>query len=300
MSFAEEFGFGVRNGTNPLSASRINRFLNAHNRIDEIVEYIESSEIGELRLNEPPLDEERGRRASQAFASNPHITEISFRPSYNVAIRDLLTWFSIGGETLIHMTSLGKVIIQMDAVTSAQDYDALFALLLTSTSLQELVVFCCRYDHASVPVNLNLRRHCSLSRAAFTSLFDGVAESTLQKLTLVQGVVQFLYFDTDIESLARMIAQSSLEEVTLVYPPIWSALLRTEHVKNLDFVLSRIGNDATRLRINREWKPLLSANTPMGLWPRILEKAHAETCHGPADIIFYLLREKPDLVPPAP
>jgi hypothetical protein len=295
MSLAEEFGLGVWNGTNPLFASRINRVRNAHNRIDEIVEYIESSEIGGLRLDEPPVDEERGRRVSQAFASNPHITEISFRPNYNVAIWDLITWLSISRETLIHMTSLEK----MDAVTPAQDYDALFALLLTSTSLQELVVFCCSHDHSCSPVDFIQSGHCFLSRVAVTSLCDGVAESTLQKLTLVQGVLRFLHLKPDVESLARMIAQSSLEEVTLV-PRVWSALLRTEHVKNLDFVLSQIGNDASQLRINRKWKPLVSANTPMGLWPRILEKAHAETSHGPADVLFYLLREKPNLVTPAP
>jgi hypothetical protein len=44
---------------------------------------------------------------------------------------------------------------------------------------------------------------------------------------------------------------------------------------------------------------LLSANVPLALWPHILKKAHTapETSHGPADILSFILREKPDLVP---
>jgi hypothetical protein len=68
----------------------------------------------------------------------------------------------------------------------------------------------------------------------------------------------------------------------------------------LDFALSRIANDDARhLRINRKWKPLLGADMiPLGLWPHILEKAHTspDTSHGPVGILFYLLRENPDLV----
>lgn len=79
-----------------------------------------------------------------------------------------------------------------------------------------------------------------------------------------------------------------------------SALKLTAPVQNLDFAFTQIGDDTreAHLRINRKWKPLIvSANTLLALWPHILEKLHAspETSHGSVDILFYLLRQKPDL-----
>jgi hypothetical protein len=79
------------------------------------------------------------------------------------------------------------------------------------------------------------------------------------------------------------------------------ALLRTQPVQNLDFSFRNIVDKCdkfrrTRMKINREWKPLLRATIPLGLWPQILEKSTRETSHGPTGILFFLLREKPDLV----
>jgi hypothetical protein len=142
-----------------------------------------------------------------------------------------------------------------------------------------------------------------VSQAAFTSLCDGVAESTLHKLTLVTLNVEEAHREAAAGSLARAISVSLLEDVSIDYYSTYLALLRTEHVKNLDFACSHEDYSPRqleiKLRINRKWKPLLTANTPLGLWHRILEKAHTspETSHGPVNILFYLLKENPDLVP---
>jgi hypothetical protein len=119
-----------------------------------------------------------------------------------------------------------------------QDCDALFPLLLTSTSLQELhVTFRNRCDDdvmsalghflvgsSLVTFDIHL---CDmiLSQAAFTSLCDGVARSSLHKLRLV-GANAFRVFNLEIanESLARAIVESSLEEATISISCLCSAL----------------------------------------------------------------------------
>jgi hypothetical protein len=102
--------------------------------------------------------------------------------------------------------------------------------------------------------------------------------------------------ETAAEFLARAIFQSSLEQVHVTPQMIWPLAL-TRPVRDLDFAFDEFfeGN----LIINRKWKPLLSANVPLGLWPHILKKAHAspELSHGTVGILFILLKEKCDLVP---
>jgi hypothetical protein len=117
-------------------------------------------------------------------------------------------------------------------------------------------------------------------------------------LRLGRGYFEGSNLETAAECLARAIAESSLEQL-FVENQMRSVLSRTTLVRNLDFAFSTIGDDELSLKINRKWKPILNANIPLGLWPRILEKAHASpgTSHGQEGILFVLLREKPDLVP---
>lgn len=136
-----------------------------------------------------------------------------------------------------------------------------------------------------------------LTEAAFVSLCDSVAGSQLRKL--VVGLKNDSFVEKAAESIARAIAESSLEEVWIFSSPDWSAISHTLPVQNLDFAISQIRDGgATLMTVNRKWKPLLTANVPLALWPRIFAKAHAspETSHGPAGILFHLLREKPDLM----
>jgi hypothetical protein len=128
-----------------------------------------------------------------------------------------------------------------------------------------------------------------------------VAGSQLRKL--VVGLEDGVFVESASESLARaIIAESSLEEVWIMSTQDWSALLHTPlPVRNLNFHTvseTRELGATTQMTVNRKWKPLLTANVLLALWLQILEKAHAspETSHGPAGILFHLLRERPDLV----
>jgi hypothetical protein len=311
-----------------LVASLISRVLTKPSRLDEIVASIETGDIDRLCLDEPPVDAEFGRRVSQAFASSPYITEIHFRPNSGVAMRDVITsWFSIGGETLVHITNLQKIVLygyDYACFMSDQDWDLIYPLLLTSTSLQELRVTPYRFGNSDRVMralalylgaaslrNLEFVTSSSVSEAAFTSFCDGVARSSLQKLTLGHTLVGKANLETAAESLARMISESSLEEVTLEgvtrRESLCSALLGTTPIRDFDFAFRQIefrhtfaqyGDDTNRLKINRKWKPLLVANIPLGLWPHIFEKSHTspETSHSPEDILFFFLRQKPDLL----
>jgi hypothetical protein len=311
---------------NDLTAYNINRVWNKNqrNHLDEIVAFIETGVIDRLCLGVPPVDEKLGRRVSHAFASNPHITEIHFTPFHrhgpypgrDATMRDVITWFSIGGETLVHMTNLQKIVLygyDHASFMSDQDWDLIYPLLLTSTSLQELRVTpyrfgngdrvmraLIRYLGAASIRNLDFSTGSSVSKAAFTSFCDVVAKSSLQKLTLEEKLVRTENVETAAESLARAISESSLEKVTIRSAYLRSALLRTTPVRDFDLAFSQGGLFKDCLKINRKWKPLVGANIPLGLWPHIFEKSYTSPqstrSHSPEDIIFFFLREKPDLL----
>jgi hypothetical protein len=306
MTLAQELGLGTFQRV-ALRASRLNRVDNVEGRVDEIVHFIESDAryltLQYLSLDEAPIEENLGHRLSQAIVSNPHFN-IMFMSS-GVA----LPWIASRG-TLVHMTNLYSTRISIDSDTSIQHWNALLSLLLTSASLRELRVSfkggCdaalmsafAQYVKAGSIRYLTLCVPSLLSETAFASFCKGVAQSSLQTLALVDNEEAAL--ETFAECLARAIAESSLEQVGLDIE-VRSALSSTTPVKDLDFVFSPTVHiyEYPTLKINRKWKHLLSANIPLGMWPHILERAHAstETSHGPLGILFRLLRQRPDLVP---
>jgi hypothetical protein len=311
QSLAEELHDGPADGRSYLSTSKLNRVENVNDRFEAIAQYIESSDVKGILLDEAPADEEFGHSVSQAVLSNPHFTTIVFWPDDYVAMRDLIPWVSCHGTTLVHLRSLVKVDITGAERFSMHDWNFLLTLLRTSESLQELEIFLfgrnkredavmsaiARYLGGSSLtkfkyINTYLRR-VSMTGAAFASLCDGIAESSLRELTLPFDVA---HVETAAEFLSRAIVQSSLEHVD-VTSQMLSALIRTAPVRDLNFAFSE--NNEGYLIINRKWKPLLSANVPLGLWPHILKRAHAspEASHGKAGILFFLLKEKCDLVP---
>jgi hypothetical protein len=82
-----------------------------------------------------------------------------------------------------------------------------------------------------------------LSEAAFVALCNAVALSTARELTLRGTLFRELNLETAAESLAWMIVESSLEEVTVEGSvSTWSeslvpALKRMAPVRNMDFTL---------------------------------------------------------------
>jgi hypothetical protein len=303
MSLAQELHPGI--GNKYLYVSRINRLENLQQRIDEIVGFIKSNNhLKRVILDESPRGEELRHGLSQAIVSNTRITDIRIdhRPCDR---QHMFAWITSWG-TLEYMTSLKTVIVSRASDMSLQDWDLLVPLLLTCKSLQELEVFSCddaamsvfsRYLGGLSLISLSLHGHINLSEAAFSSLCDGLAGSSLRMLRLYCSVRR-ASVDTAAEHLARAIEESSLEEVWVESTLLRSALLWTTPVRNFGFCVSH-GNSEVHVRIHRKWKSLLSANIPLALWACILEKAHVspETCHSPVGILFYLLREKPDLVP---
>jgi hypothetical protein len=289
-----------------LRASRLNRVDNAQGRVDEIVHFIESDTryltLQYLSLDEAPIEETLGHRVSQAIVSNNHF--IVMQMSSNVA----LPWIASRG-TLVHMTNLYSTRISVDSDTSIQDWNALLSLLLTSASLSQLrVSFKDRCDDALMGVfaqylragSIRFLRICIpslLSETAFASFCEGVAQSSLHSLALIDNEEADL--EKFAECLGRAIAESSLEEVGMDIK-VRSALSSTIPVKDLDFVFSPTLHvvEYPTVKINRKWKHLLNANIPLGMWSHILERAHSstESSHGPLGILFCLLRQRPDLV----
>jgi hypothetical protein len=311
LSLATELHLSA-DGNSYLDTSRLNDIENVNNRVGAIVQLIESINMKGLLLDEAPASEELGRRVSQAVLSNPHFTSIVFWPGDNVALRDLIPWVSCHGTTLVHMRSLVKVDITGAEHLSMMDWNFLFSLLRTSISLQELEIYffgrngredavvsaIARYLGGSFLTNFKYTNtslpRVSFSEAAFASLCDGIAKSSLRELTLTYFCLS--HVETAAEFLARAISQSSLEHVDVKAQMLW-ALTRTKPVRDLNFAFSQ--SNEGNLIINRKWKPLLGADVPLGLWSHILKKAHTspETSHGTVGILFILLKEKCDLVP---
>jgi hypothetical protein len=183
-------------------------------------------------------------------------------------VQHVVKWLTTGGETLVHIKNLEKIVVRgFDHDMSAEDWEEMFQLLLTSTSLQELQVIRFRNGNGDRAMSAltqylvaassaSLRKFelvisNSVSDCAFASLCDGVANSKLQKLALGNNVVDEAYLATAAESLALAISRSSLEHVR-IGSQMCSALLHTEHVKNvfaslreLELVTSNSMSDAT-------------------------------------------------------
>jgi hypothetical protein len=279
------------------SASLFNKVWNASVRIEPFVNYITTQRFNELVLDERPVDEEFRRRVAQALTSSAHITEIWLSPdpffgAADVTVRDVIQWLttSTPGQTptatlacFTNLTTMNVNGIYDDR--SLEDWELVFPLLLTSTSLQELHLriqlkgdrvmrALAQYLRAATRVSLrefSLSTTCSLSEADFASLCDGFAGSQLRKLHLDGKVAEKAYLETETaaESLARAISITSLEEVKLGNK-MWLALFHN----------------------------LVTANIPLGLLPQILEKAHtvSEPSSCSPRILFDLLRENPNLV----
>jgi hypothetical protein len=310
MTLAQEIGLI---GERILDVSQLNHVENVSNRVDEIFEFLQSSRFDVL-LTEAPASEELERCISPAIFSSPHIKNLYLVPRIRVPLQDLLSWIA-GRGTLEHMTSLKAIAISVPIGMSALAWDELFRLLTTSTSIQSLVISIRNsFDDALMTalssylsentslLHLALGEHDTvLSEAASVSLFDAVAESSLLRLILECSISSQANLEKVAEGMAQAIAVSPLEVIT-VSAQTMKALSLTTPITNVDFAFSTTANTKKCLKINRKWKPLLSANIPLGLWPRILQKAHAspEASHGPEGILFFLLREKADFIPTTP
>lgn len=158
-----------------------------------------------------------------------------------------------------------------------------------------------------------------LSEESFVILCEGVAFSRVRRFDLCLDQFQGVGLETMVEWLALTIRVSSLEEVRMVgclgekcgcIGMVVSALRRTDPVQNMDFTFTQTGMDFTFtqtdrrgqriLEINRKLKPLVfGADISLGLWPYVIERLQyydARASHDRTDLVFYALRQRPDLV----
>jgi hypothetical protein len=265
-----------------LDAGRFNYHFNCfwyeNEMIESYVNSIRTRRIDRLVLNKPPDDEEFGRRVAQALASNAHIMEItiSLGLSRHGAVQGVIQWLttSTAGETptatLATFTNLATMKVEAYGHDmSVDDWDLIFRLLLTSTSLQELRLFLKSQDDRVMSAliqyliaasraslrTFGLDTTDSLSEADFASLCDGVAGSQLRKLILSGNLVNKGRVESGAESLAQAILESPLEDVVIQSSSLLcSALMHTQPVRNLDFTISDIDIDDeyTSININRK------------------------------------------------
>jgi hypothetical protein len=120
-------------------ASALSRINELEKDVDQIVDFIQTSDTIKLVfLDEAPISDEHGRRVSQAITSNPHIEMMVFEYRFQgEGMLDLLSWI---GETLAHITGLKTILTVVGLGAFVQDWDLLFSLLRTSTSISALAV----------------------------------------------------------------------------------------------------------------------------------------------------------------
>jgi len=154
-----------------------------------------------------------------------------------------------------------------------------------------------------------------LLEARFTSLCDSIAgSSSLEALVISGSPVKEADLGRATESLTLAIENSTCltqvglrrvpNTVYLPLDPIQEALLRTPAVPNFDWTFRHNETDREnpKLTVTRfnPWKRFLFAdNITLSLWPRILDKANKwnkETSHSSLDALYFLMREKNDVL----
>lgn len=315
MTIEDEIRFHIEHETclgygKNLNPNYLYSVQNVTDRVGEIADAIESIDIVEhLLLTDAPFTEDFGRRISQTIVSNPGIKTI--RVGIGGDTHGKLQWILSPG-TLQDMSSLERVDLPRVDL-SEQAARSLFSLLLTSPTLQYFgMSFACvdannratnaLVDYLSAATSLiRLFVGCDkMSEASFATLCHGISQSSLRVVDLccTCNLPKSANFENMAECLARAIVSAPVEECYIaVDSELFDSLLRTTSFKELDIVLPKRGPGES-FQVNRKWKYLLHDRVPTGLWPQILEKTRALGwwSHSSEDMMFYLLRGKPELV----
>lgn len=155
----------------------------------------------------------------------------------------------------------------------------------------------------------NGRPPSCISEQARHSICRGIAESTSLEGLLVSNPPGDDHATAIAESLSRAVAKSSCMKEVGTYSAnrvftelLRTALLRTEAVQNFDLCFNFIEDDllvVLGLNRNAPWKPILSENVPLALWPLVLSKTNVlnkKDSHSPMDVIYFLVKEKCDVL----
>lgn len=150
----------------------------------------------------------------------------------------------------------------------------------------------------------------SISEDSFQPICDGIRQSTSLATIIVDApplaadardTVAQMLVDSAINSLSK--PKLSVTSEQSFHVSIMNAFMNHASIRNFDSCFCAGINDVTFRCIfqvyDSKWKPVLSRNVPLGLWPHILAETKSFTSfhsHGPLDAIFFLLKEKNDVL----
>lgn len=154
-----------------------------------------------------------------------------------------------------------------------------------------------------------------LPRQVVTTICEGIAASTSLSCTdvfhspaardaefVAESIVRASIASTSVNAIRILLRDLSCQSFA---QQIRSYLLQSEAIRNFDLcfreVLNENGNDvAFVLNRNAQWRQFLGVDdVPLNFWPVILAETNAwsrEASHGPLDFLFFLMKEKKDVL----
>jgi hypothetical protein len=299
-------------------------------QVEEITAAVLNDNNWNTLLPDTLLNGETEERIFEALVSSNKIISILI-PSSDVAevshVKDLLQ------KAIPAMHSLKSTCI-VGTLTETEAEEILSALLMSPTLNEMRVRLAYCTDGIVKPLVKYLREASTLktlelnwetnlqdtdlspvSQDGFASICVGIGENaSLSLLHLVEAPADEEDANMAARSVALAMANSkSLDgagsrlEKRAFLDKVRTFLALVPAVQNFDLcVREGQGGTAVALALGRgnPWKPLLSKNIPLALWPRILAKANAwnrhfsnhYVSHGPLDALFFLMREKNDVL----
>jgi hypothetical protein len=273
-----------------------------------------------------PLNGEMEEQIFNALVSSSQIMSLVIPPNVQVASVEVMLHKAIPALPKLKRVHLAISLTETQAET-------ILAILQTSPTLDQVCLFMTHCgDGIAKPIAKYLRESSSLrilamswekldenehfaapmSQTSLSTIFEGICDCRSFKGLAVHEPPPIAgHANVVAESLAWAISKSASLKKYRSYCPlmhraflgkIGSALLHTEAVKSFDLCFrEREFANGLVLTCHRTapWKPLLSKDIPLALWPYILAKTNTwdkETSHQPLDALFFLVKEKCDVL----
>jgi hypothetical protein len=295
--------------------------------IEEIVEEVlDGNNWNSLILNEA-LDEEVKERIFDALVSSDKIVGILIVPTFVLEVSSMEPMLRKAIQTLtnLHTISMGLALTESEA-------ERILSILRMSPTLKQIILFLGKCsDGIARPLAKYLRESATLtvlslnwapllqetdlstiSQDGFASICKGIGEcASLTSLVLDQPPTNNEEANVAARSIALAIAKSKSllgAGVSRRYREflgkVRASLALAPIVQNFDLCVHERENETDDVLVlffcrDIPWKPLLSQNMPLSLWPHILCKANTwnhYVSHSPLDALFFLMKEKNDVL----
>jgi hypothetical protein len=298
--------------------------------VEEIVaEVLDDNNWSNLILDEP-LHEEEEERIFDALVSSNKILSVLIVPTYVLEVRSMEPMLRKAVTALPNLTT-----INMGLALTESEAERILSILRMSPSLNRIIL-CLREctDGITKPLAKYLQESVTLSalllnwappleetdsstisQDGFASICEGIGECTSLKLLLFLGEPPADEEDSNMAARSVALAMANSKSLDLVgvdsryrefRDKVRDSLALAPVMQNFNlFIRESESERSTFFWLNRAvpWRPLLSKNIPLALWPRILAKANAwnrhskhYVSHGPLDALFFLMREKNDVL----